>query len=137
METAPARRAALRSVLGVGALCLALLAADPAHAISGTGEASFYVGEPGGRSCAAVPGTLNAMAGIPVFSDGKGCGQSIKVINTDTFQSVVVEVVGECVGCGVSDLDLSLEAFERIGEVADGRVDIEWYFVEGPNNPKE
>ncbi|KAK3990668.1 hypothetical protein QBC44DRAFT_60372 [Cladorrhinum sp. PSN332] len=56
------------------------------------------------------------------------CGLWIKVKRGDG-REVEVQVVDRCTGCGVRDLDLSVGAFEEIGEESEGRVEGTWEWI--------
>lgn len=45
-------------------------------------------------------------------------------------RSVDVKVIDRCVGCAVTDLDLSLGAFESVAEEVQGRVVGSWAWLE-------
>ncbi|KAK4163095.1 RlpA-like double-psi beta-barrel-protein domain-containing protein-containing protein [Cladorrhinum sp. PSN259] len=57
------------------------------------------------------------------------CGMSIRVMRGDGRREVEVRVVDRCTGCGARDLDLSLGAFDEIGEMDEGRVEGKWEWV--------
>jgi expansin (peptidoglycan-binding protein) len=58
---------------------------------------------------------------------GKSCGKKIKI--STSKGSVTATVVDTCPGCARGSLDLSISAFEAVGEIDDGRISIKWSFL--------
>lgn len=54
------------------------------------------------------------------------CGERIKVYGD--YGSVIAEVVDTCAGCDKDDIDLSPKAFEKLGQMREGKLEIEWSF---------
>lgn len=57
---------------------------------------------------------------------GGPCGEKIKVHGK--HGSITVKVVDTCAGCGKNDIDLSPKAFEKLGKMKEGELEIEWSF---------
>ncbi|WP_027395480.1 expansin EXLX1 family cellulose-binding protein [Aquimarina latercula] len=97
-----------------------------------TGEGTFYDGVAGGTfgNCSLPVGVGDYMhCALNNFDyDGSnGCGACIEV--TGAKGSVILNVVDRCPECASGDVDMTMEAFEMIAEVIDGRVPISWKFV--------
>ena len=45
-------------------------------------------------------------------------------------RSVDLKVVDRCTGCKPEDIDVTLGAFERLAREEDGRVEVEWAWLE-------
>lgn len=93
------------------------------------GIATYYDAT-GNGSCTfgESPGDLDVAALNVVEWQGSAlCGACAKV--TGPKGTVTVRIVDMCPGCDKGHLDLSREAFAKIGEPVAGRVDIEWELV--------
>lgn len=95
------------------------------------GEATYYhaTGE-GNCSFEASDNLLVVAINTRDYAGAAMCGAYIHV--SGPKGDVTVRIVDRCPGCGPGGLDLSREAFERIAEPGDGRVDISWQVVAGP-----
>lgn len=100
------------------------------------GEGTYYDAD-GSGNCSFPPSPENLMVAAMNNSDynqADYCGAYIQV--TGPEGTVVVRIVDRCPECAPGDIDLSLQAFAQIAEVAHGRVPISWqlisYPVEGP-----
>ncbi|KAI4295344.1 hypothetical protein L6164_035398 [Bauhinia variegata] len=108
--------------------------ASTASAISGT--ATYYtVYVPSACYGNAQQGTLIAAANPSLYNKGAACGRRYRVTCTGgTNQvpnpcrggSVTVKIVDLCPGCGANQLDLSQEAFSKIGNPDAGRIKIDY-----------
>ncbi len=87
---------------------------------TGDGACSF------GRSSDLQVAAMNA----PQFAGSAVCGECIDV--KGPRGSTVVRVVDKCPECGPGHLDLSKEAFSKIAELSQGKVDITWQPVACP-----
>jgi len=97
-----------------------------------TGEGTFYDGVAGGTfgNCSLPVATGDYMhCALNNFDyDGSNaCGACIEV--TGAKGSVILNVVDRCPECASGDVDMTMEAFEMIADVIDGRVPISWKFV--------
>ncbi|KAJ5331245.1 hypothetical protein N7476_001028 [Penicillium atrosanguineum] len=61
-------------------------------------------------------------------NDNPLCGMKIRLRRNG--KSVDVKVVDRCVGCKVDDLDVTESVFEKVAEIAQGRVTMEWAWLE-------
>ncbi|SEL80893.1 Por secretion system C-terminal sorting domain-containing protein [Aquimarina amphilecti] len=97
-----------------------------------TGEGTFYDGVAGGTfgNCSlpvAVGDYLHCALNNFDYDGSDSCGACIEV--TGAKGSVIVNVVDRCPECASGDVDMTIEAFEMIADVVDGRVPISWKFV--------
>ncbi|KAL3446196.1 RlpA-like double-psi beta-barrel-protein domain-containing protein-containing protein [Aspergillus insuetus] len=56
------------------------------------------------------------------------CGKKLRIRRGD--RTVDVAVVDRCPGCNTNDLDVSSAVFEELGDLAEGRVLIDWSWLE-------
>ncbi|KAL4940041.1 RlpA-like double-psi beta-barrel-protein domain-containing protein-containing protein [Aspergillus oleicola] len=102
-----------------------------------TGDLTYY--DPGLGSCGisssssekicAVSHTLFDAAltsGNP--NENPLCGLKLRIRRGES--SVDVTVVDRCPGCEVDDLDVSSSVFEELGDLAEGRVTVQWAWLE-------
>jgi expansin (peptidoglycan-binding protein) len=61
-------------------------------------------------------------------NDNPLCGLKIRIRRDG--QSVDVKVVDRCVGCAETDLDVTEAAFEKVAEIPQGRVTMQWAWLE-------
>jgi len=102
-----------------------------------TGEITFYEG---------IQGTSGGNCSLPVAADdfmhcalnnidydgSNACGACLEV--TGSKGTVIVQVVDRCPECAEGDVDLTEQAFEKVENPIDGRVQISWKFIECPIN---
>lgn len=93
--------------------------------IDGTnsGNCSIFIDKGDYMYCA-----LNAID----YNNAAYCGAYIKV--TGVKGSVILQVVDSCPECLKGDVDMTEQAFSKIDDVINGRVDITWEFVDNPND---
>ena len=58
------------------------------------------------------------------------CGMKLRARRPDGDRSIALKVVDRCTGCQYRDLDVSPGAFRRLAEIAQGRVSVEWAWLE-------
>lgn len=111
----------------------ALLAcfAGPEHCGSSyfTGEGTFY-GYGGGGNCSfPVPSkpVNTAAMNLSQYDSSSTCGACVEVHGQRG--SLVVTIEDICHECRFGDLDLSIDAFPKIGNPADGRIPIRWRII--------
>ncbi|HXG00132.1 MAG TPA: expansin EXLX1 family cellulose-binding protein [Bacteroidota bacterium] len=95
-----------------------------------TGYATYYTWANGGGNCMFDPTPHDLMVGAMNAMDYAGsaaCGSCVKI--TGPRGQVVVRIVDQCGDCPQGNIDLSPQAFERIAELAQGRVPITWQYV--------
>ncbi|XP_077978908.1 uncharacterized protein LOC144434331 [Glandiceps talaboti] len=102
-----------------------------------TGQGTYYMGAP---QAAAGSGTcmmntegfldVGAMA-IGSWRNSETCGECIEVTGPNG-DSVYIIIIDQCPSCAVDDIDLSLQAFEKIAAIREGRIEISWKVVECP-----
>ena len=59
------------------------------------------------------------------------CGKVVQIVNTSNGKSVQATIVDKCPGneCAYGSLDLSPAAFQQIGDLDTGILNIEWHYV--------
>jgi hypothetical protein len=58
------------------------------------------------------------------------CGLKIRLRRNG--ESVDVKIVDRCVGCAVTDLDVTEAVFKKVADLDQGRVPVEWSWLETP-----
>jgi len=58
------------------------------------------------------------------------CGMKIRLRRNG--ESVDVKIVDRCVGCKVTDLDVTEAVFKKVADLDQGRVSVEWSWLETP-----
>ena len=99
---------------------------EPTH----SGEATYYDFADGSGNCSFDPTPNDLMVGAMNHTDyaaSAACGACAHV--TGPNGEVTVRIVDRCPECPAGDIDLSPEAFEKIAELAQGRVPISWQYV--------
>jgi expansin len=93
-----------------------------------SGEGTFYDAD-GSGNCSFDPAADLMVAAMNAVDYGTAdwCGGCVEV--TGPMGSVVVRIVDQCPGCSQGDLDLGVEAFEKIAPLSAGRVPITWHEV--------
>lgn len=94
-----------------------------------SGRATYYdaTGE-GACSFDATPDDLDVAAmDMPEWNGSAPCGECVAV--SGPKGSVTVRIVDLCPGCEKGHLDLSMEAFAKIADIAAGNVPISWSVV--------
>lgn len=100
-----------------------------------TGNATFYGGVLGngvGNCSLPVNDLMHCAMNNFDYDNGNACGTHIEV--TGANGSVVLKVVDRCAECLPGDLDVTMEAFEQIANVADGISPVSWRYVPGNIN---
>ncbi|WP_186001861.1 MULTISPECIES: expansin EXLX1 family cellulose-binding protein [Corallococcus] len=116
-------------------LTLALLAAGGCGDSASGGGVSLgseqkgiatYYGATGGGNCGFEPGgdLMVAAMNREQYDNSAVCGECVDIVGPKG--SVRVRIVDQCPDCDRGHLDLSREAFAKVAEVKDGRVDITW-----------
>ncbi len=99
-----------------------------------TGEGTWYYNA--GRvtgACLYPPSPENLMVAAMNHFDYDNsalCGAYVKVTGPDG--TVTVRITDECADCDPDQVDLSREAFAKIGSIPDGRINIQWQLVSYP-----
>ncbi|WNG34539.1 hypothetical protein F0U61_13495 [Archangium violaceum] len=94
-----------------------------------SGIITFYDAT-GAGACSfdASPGDLDVTAiGEPDYAGSGACGACAEV--QGPLGTVKVRIVDLCPGCAASHLDLSRQAFAKIANPIDGRVNVRWRYV--------
>lgn len=118
------------SALGCGGPSAAPIACGEAP--EQMGEATYYDAD-GSGNCGFPPSPgdlLVAAMNHPQYDGSAACGTCAHVVGP--HGEVTVRIVDRCPECASGDLDLSPQAFERIADLAAGRVPIRWREVPCP-----
>jgi expansin (peptidoglycan-binding protein) len=102
-----------------------------------TGDLTYY--DPGLGSCGITSTSSENICAVShvVFdaaltsgnpNENPLCGLRLRIRRGD--RSVDVKVVDRCPGCNVDDLDVSSSVFEELGDLAEGRVTVEWAWLD-------
>ncbi|OMH85280.1 Papain inhibitor [Zancudomyces culisetae] len=108
----------------------------------GSGKASFYDTQGGFVACTDILKEKNIDMGTEFVALGKEtmgesgadprraewCGKKLKVKNKQGGEVEVV-VADLCPSCNSSKIDLSQDAFSKIGSESDGVIDVSWEVV--------
>jgi expansin (peptidoglycan-binding protein) len=98
------------------------------------GEATFYgIAGIGGNCMLPSPAPWDTMAGAMNHTDYRNseiCGACVMV--SGPLDSVLIRINDQCPECKEGDIDLTPNAFERIGPRSLGRMPISWHFVPCP-----
>jgi expansin (peptidoglycan-binding protein) len=129
--------AALAAVVAVtlvvrtsGAAC----AAVPGRAAATTGKATYYTGPAGGNcSFGASTDLMYVALGPAEYRAGAACGEYLDV--TGPKGSVRVKVADRCPECAAGHIDLSREAFAKIGAISAGIIPVTYRVVVNPTVP--
>ncbi|KAL4734502.1 RlpA-like double-psi beta-barrel-protein domain-containing protein-containing protein [Aspergillus similis] len=102
-----------------------------------TGDLTYY--DPGLGSCGITSTSSEKICAVShvVFdaaltsgnpNENPLCGLKLRIRRGG--RSVDVKVVDRCPGCNVDDLDVSSSVFEELGDLAEGRVTVEWAWLD-------
>ncbi|XP_006812919.2 uncharacterized protein LOC102803478 [Saccoglossus kowalevskii] len=100
-----------------------------------SGEATFYYGAAtaaaGSGACMINTGgdlMIGAMTAA-LWDESQACGECVEVTGPQG-DTVFIQIIDLCAGCPEGDINLSTDAFTQLGNLEDGRIDIEWKVVE-------
>ncbi|MBZ4373077.1 expansin EXLX1 family cellulose-binding protein [Corallococcus sp. AS-1-6] len=89
------------------------------------GIATYYDANGGGNCSYDPSGDLMVAAmNREQYDNSAACGQCVDIVGPKG--SARVRIVDQCPECEKGHLDLSVEAFDKVAERKDGRVDITW-----------
>ncbi|KAL3456570.1 RlpA-like double-psi beta-barrel-protein domain-containing protein-containing protein [Aspergillus heterothallicus] len=102
-----------------------------------TGDLTYY--DPGLGSCGIMSTASEKICAVShvVFdaaltsanpNENPLCGLKLRIRRGD--RTVDVAVVDRCPGCNVNDLDVSSAVFEELGDLAEGRVLVDWSWLD-------
>ncbi|KAL4947377.1 RlpA-like double-psi beta-barrel-protein domain-containing protein-containing protein [Aspergillus filifer] len=102
-----------------------------------TGDLTYY--DPGLGSCGITSSSSEKICAVShtlfdaALTSGNPnenplCGLKLRIRRGES--SVDVTVVDRCPGCKVDDLDVSSSVFEELGNLAEGRVTVQWAWLE-------
>jgi rare lipoprotein A (peptidoglycan hydrolase) len=96
------------------------------------GKATWYTQDGGTGACGlTLPDSALIVAmQTQMYGDGSYCGRQVLITNLANNQQVSATIRDECPGCSTStSLDLSVAAFDAIGNPDTGVLDIKWEFT--------
>ncbi len=107
-------------------------AADTADVVPGAGMATHYASTDGGNCAlpAAPADHLDVALSHDEYGTADACGGYLDVVGPDG--SVRVLITNQCPECPVGHLDLSEQAFARIGRLEAGEVPVTYSLVRNP-----
>ncbi|GAB5590247.1 hypothetical protein Unana1_05147 [Umbelopsis nana] len=74
--------------------------------------------------------TIHSMIGAMAMHKFESCYKCMKITNKQNHKSVVVKIVDKCAGCVVGKaIDLTPGAFQKLGNLNQGVLDISWKAV--------
>lgn len=112
----------------------AACAATPVQAAATSGKATFYAATGAGNcSFDKVSNPLVVALGPAEYRAGAACGGYLDV--TGPKGTVRVKVVDQCPECPAGHIDLSREAFAKIGNTGDGVIPVTYRTVANPGVP--
>ncbi|GAA5901899.1 RlpA-like double-psi beta-barrel domain-containing protein [Sporobolomyces salmoneus] len=97
-----------------------------------TGKATFFNQGGAFGACGKVSLDSDKVVALQTakFGAGEFCGRTISIKNTETGATTTAVVADKCPGCATADsIDLSIGAFDAVGEQAKGVLEVEWSFV--------
>ncbi|MGI5246022.1 expansin EXLX1 family cellulose-binding protein [Dactylosporangium sp. CA-139066] len=129
---------AAAGVVVAGAATVALVAqasgAACAAVAATTGQATYYAADGGGNcSFDKVAEPLVVALGNAEYKAGAACGGYLDVKGPKG--TVRVKVADRCPECAAGHIDLSRQAFARIGEIGDGIIKVTYSPVTSPSVP--
>jgi len=92
------------------------------------GEATYFYQEGAAGACGTVHSDSDLIVAIDeAMYSSDLCGKTVTITNTANSNTVTATVADECPGCSNSaSLDLSVAAFEALGDLSAGVLDITW-----------
>jgi expansin (peptidoglycan-binding protein) len=121
---------------GVCAVAYRAAAAQPPAAGARAGQATYYTLAPGAGNCSYIdppPDKLYVALSPADYSAAARCGGYLDV--TGPNGTVRVKIVDQCPECAADHLDLSEQAFARIGAIREGVISITYRTVRNPVLP--
>lgn len=103
--------------------------AQPQSSGQYSGQATYFYqgGNPGNCGSVNSDGTyLVALSLGSQYAGGSHCGQSVRITNTANGRTITAFVADSCPGCGYGSLDLSVGAFQGLGDMSQGVLPISW-----------
>ncbi|VDB83042.1 unnamed protein product [Peniophora sp. CBMAI 1063] len=96
------------------------------------GKATFFYQEGGTGSCGNKNSDSTLLVAVQEDRMNSSlCGKKVEIINTANGKSVEATVQDTCPGCAnANSLDLSVAAFDAIGDEATGVLNIKWKFLD-------
>lgn len=97
------------------------------------GKATFFYQEGNPGACGKVHDDSAFIVAIQskMYDDGKHCGKTVMITRKSTGKTIKAIAADECPGCPTGQsLDLSVGAFNALGNPAEGIFDIHWAIVD-------
>ncbi|MEZ4294400.1 MAG: expansin EXLX1 family cellulose-binding protein [Polyangiaceae bacterium] len=102
-------------------------AGEPDH----TGKVTYYNEADGSGACSFDPTPNDLMVGAmnaPEYDGSAACGACV-AIDGPGGESITVRIVDLCPGCDTGHIDLSPDAFSKLGELSAGVLPVTWRYV--------
>ncbi|MBK8253626.1 MAG: hypothetical protein IPK82_13285 [Polyangiaceae bacterium] len=98
------------------------------------GKVTYYNEADGSGACSFDPTPNDLMVAAmnaPQYADSAACGACAE-LETSDGKSVTVRIVDLCPGCEEGHVDLSPQAFEKLGPLSAGVLSVTWRYVSCP-----
>ncbi|NJM80691.1 MAG: hypothetical protein HC854_15735 [Flavobacterium sp.] len=95
-----------------------------------SGQATFYTPTGLGNCSEEYPtskmyGAMNK----PQYNNSNACGSYVEITRTGTTKKVIVKILDQCPECPQGNIDLSKEAFLKLGTESEGIIPITWKYI--------
>ncbi|KAI8444508.1 RlpA-like double-psi beta-barrel-protein domain-containing protein-containing protein, partial [Phakopsora pachyrhizi] len=103
-----------------------------AYGTNGDSKGTFFYQGGAAGACGTVNSDSTPLVALPtsMYEGGKHCGKSVMIKNTANGKTVQAKVMDMCPGCPTAtSLDLSVGAYDQIGDQATGVLPIVWGFM--------
>jgi len=115
----------LALLAGAAPLATPRLPKVPKTGIANIGEGTYY--QPGLGACGAYNVPTDMIAAVAI-GRGKGeCGKRVRVRRGKKYVDVVIQDL--CGACKPGDIDMTEEAFKKLGTLGEGRVPVKWSYL--------
>lgn len=102
-----------------------------------TGQGTFYTPTGLGNCSEAYPvSNMYAAMNKTQYDNSNACGSYVEITRKGTTKKVIVKILDQCPECPVGNIDLSKQAFLKLGTVAEGRIPITWKYIPQPGYAK-
>ena len=102
-----------------------------------SGEGTFYTPTGLGNCSQGYPGNkMYAAMNKPQYNNSNACGSYVEITRKGTNKKVIVKILDQCPECPQGNIDLSKEAFLKLGTANEGRIPITWKYIKQPGTVK-
>ncbi len=102
-----------------------------------TGQATFYTPTGLGNCSEAYPSSkMYGAMNRTQYNNSNSCGSYVEVTRIGTTKKVIVKILDQCPECPQGNIDLSKEAFLKLGTAVEGRIPITWKYIKQPGDAK-